>query len=238
MTARIIIAAALAGLIAGLVVSVVQQFRITPLIVAAEQYEQAGGHDHAGAPDQANNSAAVDSHADQEAWAPRDGMERTLFTLAANIVAGVGFALVLAAASLLTGLPLNLANGAVWGLAGFAAFMLAPSAGLPPELPGMPAADLAARQAWWWATVAATGIAIVLAVCFVRPWAWIAGLVLVLLPHVFGAPQPLSHDSAVPAALATSFAANAIVAQAVFWVVLGTALGHLMARLSHPPQEA
>ena len=232
MTARIIIAAALAGLIAGLVVSVVQQFRITPLILAAEHYEQAGGHDYP------TPSANAETPADGQAWAPRGGIERTLYTVAANVVAGVGFALVLAAASLLTGLPLNLANGAVWGLAGFAAFMLAPSAGLPPELPGMPAADLAARQAWWWATVAATGIAIVLAVCFVRPWAWIAGLVLVLLPHVFGAPQPLSHDSAVPAALATSFAANAIVAQAVFWVVLGTALGHLMARLSHPPQEA
>jgi cobalt transporter subunit CbtA len=236
MTARIIIAAALAGLIAGIVVSLVQYLRVTPLIVAAEQYEGAVGHDHSTSGDQ----AATHDHpaAEEDAWAPRGGLERSLYTFAANLVAGVGFALMLAAVSLLTGLPLTLANGALWGLAGFAAFMLAPSAGLPPELPGMPAADLAARQLWWWGTVAATGLAIVLAVRIGRPWAWAAALVLVLLPHVIGAPQPDSHNADVPAGLANSFAANAIVAQAIFWLVLGVALGFLVPRLAPAPREA
>lgn len=236
MTARIIIAAALAGLVAGLVVSLVQHLRVTPLIVAAEQYEVAGGHDHSTSGDH----AATHGHsaAEEQAWAPRGGLERTLYTFAANIVAGVGFALVLAAASLLTGLPLTLANGALWGLAGFAAFMLAPSAGLPPELPGMPAADLAARQVWWWGTVVATGLAIVLAVRIGRPWAWAAALALVLLPHLIGAPQPETHDAAVPAGLANSFAANAIVAQAIFWLVLGVALGFLLSRFAPAAREA
>jgi cobalt transporter subunit CbtA len=239
MIARIIIAAALAGLIAGLVVSALQQFRVTPLIVAAEQYEQAGGHNHAASHDHVNSGSA-DAGADDhgEGWAPRDGLERTLYTLIANIIAGVGFALLLAAASLLTGLPLNPSNGAVWGLAGLAAFTLAPAAGLPPELPGMPVADLAARQVWWWMTVGATGVGILTAVHFNRPWAWSTGIVLALLPHVIGAPQPLGHDTAVPATLANSFAANAIVAQGVFWVVLGIVLGYLMARLSPAAKEA
>ncbi len=61
---------------------------------------------------------------------------------------------------------------------------------------------------------------------------------LIALPHLIGAPQPASHETAVPATLANSFAANAIAAQAVFWVVLGVALGYLMARLDHTPQEA
>ncbi len=41
MIARIIIAAALAGLVAGLAVAAIQQVRVTPLIHAAEKYEQA-----------------------------------------------------------------------------------------------------------------------------------------------------------------------------------------------------
>ncbi len=226
MTARIIIAAALAGLIAGLVVAAVQHVRVTPLIAAAEQYEKA---------DTAPATTITHQH---QAWAPRDGLQRTLFTLAADLVAGVGFALLLAAASLVSGLPLTLSNGAIWGLAGFAVFTLAPSAGLPPELPGMAVADLAARQMWWWLTVALTGTAILLAVRFARPWAWAAALVLASLPHVIGAPQPASHETAVPAALASSFAANAIAAQGIFWVVLGLALGYLLARFLPSTREA
>ncbi len=226
MTARIIIAAALAGLIAGLVVAGIQHVRVTPLIAAAEHYEKADA-----------TATASAGHQHQE-WAPRDGMERTLYTLAADIVAGVGFALLLAAGSLLSGLPLTLANGAVWGLAGFAAFTLAPSVGLPPELPGMPVADLAARQMWWWLTVAMTAIAILTAVRFARPWAWSIALVLAALPHIIGAPQPASHETAVPAALASSFAANAIATQGIFWVVLGLVLGYLLARLMPAAQEA
>lgn len=225
MIAKVIIAAALAGLIAGLVVAGIQQVRVTPLIHAAEKYEKAetadASHQHGAA-----------------AWAPASGLARALYTVAADLVASVGFALLLAAVSLLSGLPLTVSNGAIWGLAGFATFTLAPSAGLPPELPGMPVAHLAARQAWWWLTVAATGLGILMAVRIRRPWAWAAGLVLVVVPHVIGAPQPASHETLVPATLANSFAANAIAAQAVFWVVLGVALGYLMARLAHVPQEA
>jgi len=222
MIAKIIIAAALAGLIAGLVVAGIQHVRVTPLIHAAEKYEKAdASHQHGAA-----------------AWEPANGLERTLYTVAADLVAGVGFALLLAAVSLLSGLPLTVSNGAIWGLAGFAAFTLAPSAGLPPELPGMPVADLAARQAWWWLTVALTGLGILTAVRIRRPWGWAAGPVLAIVPHVIGAPQPASHETLVPATLANSFAANAIAAQAVFWVVLGVALGYLMARLAHTSQEA
>ena len=220
MIARIIIAAALAGLVAGMAAAAIQQVRVTPLIHAAEKYEQAEAAD------------ATQQH-DAAAWEPAGGLERTLYTVAADLIAGVGFALLLAAVSLLSGLPLTVSNGAVWGLAGFAAFTLAPSAGLPPELPGMPVADLAARQLWWWLTVAATGLGILTAVRVGRPWAWAAGAVLIVLPHLIGAPQPATHETAVPATLANSFAANAIAAQAVFWVVLGVALGYLMARLAH-----
>lgn len=40
-------------------------------------------------------------------------------------------------------------DGRLARMAGFAAFTVAPALGLPPELPGMMAADLGPRQARW-----------------------------------------------------------------------------------------
>src|SRR5258706_524177 len=49
-------------------------------------------------------------------------------------------------------------EGLVWGLAGFTVFTLAPGLGLPPQLPGVPAAPLLSRQIWWvLAALAAAG---------------------------------------------------------------------------------
>jgi cobalt transporter subunit CbtA len=212
---RVVLAAVLAGIVAGLAMSIVQHWRVTPLIVAAEAYE------------------APHSHGDADAaWAPSDGVERTAFTVLFNVLAGVAFALVAAGASLVTGLPLTAQTGAMWGLAGFATFMLAPSAGLPPELPGMAAGELFARQAWWWLAVAATAGGIGL-LALTRHVAWkIAAVALIALPHLVGAPDAHSHDSTVPAALANAFAANAIAVSAVFWLVLGVSLGYLLTRQS------
>ena len=59
-----------------------------------------------------------------------------------------------------------------WGLAGFAVFMLAPVLGLPPELPGMPAAPLLPRQVVVAATVVATAGGLALLVFRASPlWA-------------------------------------------------------------------
>ena len=91
---------------------------------------------------------------DEEAWEPADGIERYAFTLLANIVTGIGFALILVAVSEFAGGIGSWRQGLFWGLAGFAVFTLAPGLGLPPELPAMPAADLLPRQVWWTATVA------------------------------------------------------------------------------------
>ena len=73
----------------------------------------------------------------------------------ANLVTAIGFGLLLVAASEFAGGIAGWRQGLLWGLAGFAAFTLAPGLGLPPELPAMPAAELVPRQAWWIATVAA-----------------------------------------------------------------------------------
>jgi cobalt transporter subunit CbtA len=183
----------------------------------AEEYETAPAHDEAAAPA-------------GEAWAPADGLERTAWTLLFNMLSGIAFSLIAAAASLLTRLPLTTGNGALWGLAGFSIFMLSPSAGLPPELPGMAAGELAGRQLWWWGAVTATAAGIGI-LALIRQVAWkAAGIAVIALPHIFGAPHAPGHASGVPAELANAFAANALVASAIFWMVLGVSLGYLLNR--------
>ena len=112
-----------------------------------------------------------------------------------------------------------------WGLAGFAVFTLAPGLGLPPELPGMPAADLGARQVWWIATAAATAGGLALLAFRGTVLFSLIGVALIIAPHIIGAPQPVSHESAVPADLHHSFVVAVTITNLIFWVVLGGLVG-------------
>ena len=161
---------------------------------------------------------------------PEDGVERTFYTVAANVITGIGFALLLVAVSEVAGGIAGWRDGLIWGFAGFAAFTLAPGLGLPPELPGMPAADLFARQVWWIATVVLTAGGLAL-IAFSRNALLAAlGAALIVLPHVIGAPQPESHDSAVPADLHHSFVVAVTVTNLIFWLALGAAVGVVRSR--------
>ena len=225
MIGRLVLAALIAGMAAGFIYGGVQHVQTTPLILAAEVYEAAPAHDHgATATDPAATTAPAHEHEEDE-WAPADGWPRTLSTTLASVITGAGFALLLAGISLLTGVPITPQNGLIWGICGFLAATVAPGAGLAPELPGMPTADLVLRQVWWVATIAATGAAIFL-IAIKRELIWLAAaVVLIALPHIIGAPQPLTHETAVPAGLAASFAANTIAASAVLWSLIGLFLG-------------
>lgn len=215
----IVFTAALAGLLAGFLLTIAQHLGTVPLILKAEVYEQAAepaaaaptpmvaGHDHA-------------SH-DHEAWSPQDGFERTAFTFVANIITGTGFALLLVAGFALRGGSVGWRQGLFWGLGGFAVFMLAPSLGLPPELPGMPAAELGPRQVWWLLTAAATAAGLALLAFRPTPvWA-VAAIALLVVPHLVGAPQPVDAETLVPEALAHSFVVAVTVTNFLFWVALG-----------------
>ena len=225
---RIFFAAVLSGLVAGAAMAALQQWRVAPLILQAELYENASPDE----PAAHEHDAATPAHEhDDNAWAPADGAERIGFTVAADILAAFGFAFVLAAVSVLSGIDVTARNGVLWGLAGVAAFQLAPAFGLAPELPGMPAADLVARQVWWWGAALATATAI-FGIAKFQNWPAIAiGVVLILLPHVIGAPQLAGeHTSGVPAHLATAFAANTLFVGAAFWLVLAPLYGYLVER--------
>ncbi len=164
---NVVFVAAVAGLFAGIVMAAMQTYATVPLILKAESFESAGGHAHdhgAEAHDHGTTAEAAPHDHGEEAWAPADGFERFAYTAMANIVTAIGFALVLVAASEFAGGIAGWRQGVLWGFAGFVVFTLAPGLGLPPELPAMPAADLADRQVWWTATVAATAAGLALPV--------------------------------------------------------------------------
>ncbi len=232
---RILFAAVLAGLAAGLGMSALHQWKVVPLIHIAESYEaSAPAHEHADA------ATAADGQVhDAAAWAPADGFERTAYTLLANVLASIGFALLLGALSVLWGIEITARNGVLWGLGGFLAFQLAPAVGLPPELPGMAAAELGARQLWWWGTALSTGAGL-LAVAKFRNSIGIAVAALLLLgPQIVGAPQlAAEHGSAVPAELASAYAAAALAVGAAFWLVMGPLLGWINQRFAAAEAES
>ena len=118
-----------------------------------------------------------------------------------------------------------------WAAAGFVVTGLAPALGLAPELPGMAAADLLARQAWWLATAVATAVALWLLFQSEHMGLKALAVILIVAPHVIGAPH--LHDaepSRVPAELAARFAATSLVVHAALWVLTGLAVGYLWRR--------
>jgi cobalt transporter subunit CbtA len=107
---------------------------------------------------------------------------------------------------------------------------------LPPQLPENEAAPLLDRQVWWLGTAVATGCALALIAFTTRArWTILAAL-LVVLPHLYGAPEPSEHIAAAPAALSHHFIVAATVANFLFWLILGASTGYFHERLQ--PQIA
>ena len=227
---NVVFVAALAGLVRASCMTALQAFATDPLILQAEVFENAGGggHDHAAAaadPAAGAELAAPAHEHDAEAWAPADGFERFGYNVLANLVSGIGFALILVAVSELAGGIGSWRQGLFWGLAGFAVFTLAPGLGLPPELPAMPAADLLPRQIWWTATAVATAAGLALIAFRRSPLFAAIGVALIVAPHIVGAPQPATFETAIPEGLHHQFVVAVTMTNLVFWVVLGAAAG-------------
>ncbi len=217
MIKRIARTAGFTGLLAALLLTLLQSLWVAPLILQAETYEKAPAvaevtHEHAA-------GAAAHTH-DAEAWEPEDGWQRVLSTTGGNLVVAVGFALMLAGLYTLRA-PTRTAQGLLWGLAGYATFVLAPTLGLPPELPGTAAADLALRQTWWIGTAASTAAGIAL-IGFGRNWLLkVLGVAILAVPHIIGAPQPQVHSMLAPEALEAQFKIASQLTNVAFWLALG-----------------
>ena len=221
-------------MIVGAAVTVAQFFGTVPLILKGEAYEArrrcsrqaAAAHEHEHADDHDHGVAA---------WEPKDGLQRNSFTAAANILTAIGFALLLAGIYALQGRPVTWHEGLLWGLGGFVVFTIAPGLGLPPALPGVPAAPLEARQIWWIATAAATAAGLGLLLFRRSAWAAVLGLCLIALPHVIGAPQLAETHSDVPDALSHQFVVAVTLTSLLFWVLLGSLTSIAYRRFSAGP---
>ena len=230
---RLFAVAALAGLIAGVLVTVVHQIATVPVILDAEVFEQSAGAEpgsEAAAP--AGTAAAGHDHEHEaQPWGPRDGFERTAYTALADILTGIGFALLLVTAYVVKGDSLDWRKGLRWGLAGFAALTLAPGLGLPPEVPGTESAPLLARQTWWIATAVSTSAGLALIFFGRQPLPSLLGVALIVLPHAYGAPASATAASAAPEALEHRFVVAVTVTSLLFWLSLGTLTGFFYERI-------
>ena len=274
MFQRILLASIVAGVVAGIALTALQSGAVTPLVLAAETYETAGGdpallphrhrdtththasgdlaHEHDGhalllgdpgtAPD--GNRAAADAaatgpdhgdsahrHGHGDAWAPGDGIERTFWTAVSNVAAAIGFALLLVAVFAWRG-------GATWwqgllgGAAGFFVFFVNPAIGLHPEIPGAFAAALFDRQLWWLFAVGCSVAGVGLLLLAPRAAAKAGGAVLLVVPHLAGAPHPEVSGGLAPDGLADAFVVAAAATNAAFWLVLGVVAAVTFSRLS------
>ncbi len=231
----IVFSSALAGLIVGIVVTIAQQLGTVPLILDAEVYEQAAEAQAAEGGAEAGGDAQAHAHEHAtEAWAPGEGFERNAYTALFNVLDWIGFGLILTGALALLGRAVTWREGFLWGLGGFAAFVIAPGLGLPPELPGVPAAPLTPRQLWWLATVLATAVGLWLIVFRQSPlWAAVAVLLLAA-PHLVGAPQLADAPTNVPEALSHRFVVAVTLTMLLSWSLLGGLAGHLYQRFAQP----
>nr|WP_313664869.1 CbtA family protein [Brucella intermedia] len=224
MLIRYLLASLAAGLLAGLLVTPAMYLRTVPLILQAETFEEAGGgHSHGEVEAAPHDHGAVTADAEEEGAELPFG--RLGNTILANLVAGAGFALLLGGVALLLGRRITVQNGIYWGVAGFFAVAFLPALGLSPELPAMPAADLAERQLWWIAAVVLSGLGIYLVVLRQEIWAKILGLVLIVAPQLYGAPHPEDISSPVPALLASQYAVASLATNLFMWAVIGLVLG-------------
>lgn len=221
MTSRFLISALFAGASAGLIIGLLQLAFVQPVLLHAELYEN-GTLVHFG-------SGATSAHP----ALPGFDLMRNGLSIIFTMLTYTGYALVMVAAMSLAedrGAQINGRWGILWGIAGFVAFHLAPGFSLPPEVPGVAAADVTTRQIWWFATAAAACVALWL-LAFGSNWAaWGLAAVLLAAPHLTGAPQPAQFAGPVPTEIGALFAARAFGIGMVAWVLLGSFAGYFWQR--------
>lgn len=221
MTTRILTCGLFAGFLAGLLGAALQFVFVQPLLLHAELYE--------------SGELIYDAAKGAPVVADVAGLELVRNALSALFMAltYVGFGLVLVALMSLAsdrGITITARTGLMWGLCGFIAVQLAPAVSLPAVVPGMASAEVAPRQVWWFATVAASGFGLALLAFSRSPVAWVIAAAVILAPHVIGAPRPQLFSGPLPPELASLFATRTLGVGAVTWVALGGLAGHFWQR--------
>jgi len=216
MITRYIISALFSGALAGLIAGLLQLYFVQPVLLHAELYET-GALTHFGA-------EPVSAHPTLPGFdVMRDGLS-IIFTM----LTYTGYALMILAVMSIAeerGAQIDGRSGLIWGIAGFVAFHLAPGFSLAPEVPGVAAAEVGARQIWWFATAGSAAVALWL-IGFGKSWmAWGVAVILLLAPHVIGAPEPETFAGPVPTEIGALFAARACGVGLAAWALLGCLAG-------------
>ena len=219
MVARIFLTAIVAGVLAGLFLTAIQRIQVVPIILEAEIYEHSGGSS-----DQSHGTVAAEGEGRH--WAVEGGVERAALTGVANIIMAVAFSLLLCVGYTLRG-GVTWQQGILWGLAGYLAVNIAPGLGLAPVIPGSDVAPLLDRQIWWVSTVIATSGGLALIAFVPKHYAKALALVLIVLPHVVGAPQAESDAGMALVELERSYIYATLIANCAFWIAMGALSGFL-----------
>ncbi|MDC9729900.1 MAG: CbtA family protein [Methyloprofundus sp.] len=208
---NLILSAFTVAIVAGLFLSAYQTSAITPIILESEIYE------------------VLDPVTEDtvEAWSPKDGSERSGFSFIANFLVCFAYALLLMSA-MATRKNLSVFQGLFWGLCAYLSIFVAPAIGLSPEIPGMEAAHLEGRQAWWLLTVLFTALGL-WSLAFQTITFKIFASILILTPHLIGAPQPEHHgfvnqDPEAIMALTDlwhQFIIQTSIANGLLWLIIG-----------------
>ena len=214
------------AVVAGLLLSLYQYFFITPIILASEVYEVSEPANHA-----------------VEAWSPEDGTERSSFNFIANFLVCFAYGLLLMSA-MATRTAINLQQGIFWGGAAYLSLFVMPALGLPPEIPGMEAAALEGRQTWWLFTVIFTALGL-WSIAFQKLLLKGLGALMLVIPHLIGAPQPESHGFANPDSQAQmalndlwqQFILQTSLANGLLWLIIGILSAFLTAKFIYSIEE-
>ena len=215
MFKNIFVSAVVCGAIAGVLATAMQMLLVTPLLMEAELFET-GQSTHFiidGSPESPMKHVNI--------W---EDPYRHLMTLFFNLVTFTGFGFILIAAMALfqkRGFSLSKAEGIVAGVSGFIVFQLAPSVGLPPELPGTISVAVGLKQAWWIITILSTMVGILL--LFLGKYKVVsgAGIIFIIIPHLIGHPKLETYFGVAPPELAAEFASRALAVSLVTWIILG-----------------
>lgn len=210
---KIFFVALLAGSITGVITTVVHHYSTVPLIEKAEAYP----------PPQGAEPSPV-------GWEPAEGFERTVATAIADIITALGTGLLLVAAYVFYGRKVDWIKGLHWGLGAFASLTLWPNVGLPPYLPGQAMAAHLDRQIWWAATAVMAVGGLLLLMFARRLLPVLAGVLLLVIPQMLGAPRPLSYNSAIPESLAHQFVVASTLTNLLFWLLLGALTAYFYQR--------
>jgi cobalt transporter subunit CbtA len=240
MIRSLLTSAIVAGCAAWLLAAVLHFAFVQKYILLGEEYETGAAVHFAGATPQTDHHStdAATTEADHDHGAhdhedASSGFARNAWTVLFSGLVYIAYAMILVAGfglARIYGHIITAREGLLWGLAGFATFQLAPAMGLAPELPGTVAADLGARQVWWWLTVAATASGIGL-IAYGRGIIAIAVAALLLAaPHIVGAPTLDGFSGVAPPEVAAAFAARVLGVGLAVWALLGWVAGFVWAR--------